>query len=116
MRRSILWLLCTAALTPAAYAADQLEGLEMDVMPPGETPAHAASRISLPEQASPQGAASSSFGQQTANDARSNGGVNGQAVAEQARDGHGADGQSTAEQARQHQPPHPAPPEHPGKP
>jgi hypothetical protein len=114
MRNGIL--LCAMALVfaaPLAHAGDRLDGLEMDVMQPDETPQHAVSQIALPQHASTTGATHSAFGLQTANDARENGGANGQDVSEQARDGHGSNGQSVAEQARQHQPEHPTPPDHP---
>lgn len=108
-------LLCAIALivAPLAHAGDRLDGLEMDVMQPDETPEHATSQIALPQHASTTGASRAAFGLQTANDARENGGVNGQEISEQARDGHGSDGQSVAEQARQRQPEHPQPPDHP---
>ncbi|TXH02938.1 MAG: hypothetical protein E6R07_13610 [Nevskiaceae bacterium] len=104
--KSCLLAAASALSIPAAHAADQLNGLEMDVMNANEKPDQATARISLPAQANVRAVQRSGSGLQTANDARANGVDHGQDVAEQARDGHGANGQSTADQAHQnHQPP-----------
>jgi hypothetical protein len=85
---------------PAAHAQDKLQGLEMDVMQPGQTPAQATSTIALPPQASTAAH-----------------GNNGAAQAADAHDNASANGQDNAEQAREKKDhSHPTHPEHPAPP
>lgn len=92
MRKLSICLIAATALlgAPAAYAADSLEGLEMDVMDANGTPNEASTKVlALPDEASEQAREHAQSGLDTANAAREGGAEFGAAAAEAAREGRG---------------------------
>lgn len=80
-------LAATAAF--AQETGDELDGVEMDVLAPGETPEQAARRIALPDEASDRAVEKAARGHDTANAAREGRAEYGQSVAESHREGAG---------------------------
>lgn len=94
--RSLLYCLFTAVVAfgvPAAYADDELEGLEMDVMDADAKPNEASTRVlALPDEASDAAREHAQRGLDTANSAREDGAAFGEGMADAAREGHGQAG------------------------
>ena len=90
--RNLLFCLITAATalaTPVAWA-DDLSGVEMDVIDAQGTPNDASTKVlALPEEASDTAREHAQKGLDTANTAREDGRAFGEATSEAARDGHG---------------------------
>jgi len=90
--RNFLFCLITAAAalaTPVAWA-DELSGVEMDVMDAQGTPNDASTKVlALPDEASDTAREHAQRGLDTANSAREDGTAFGEGAAEAARDGHG---------------------------
>jgi hypothetical protein len=92
MRKFLLVLIAAAALlaAPVAAWADDLSGVEMDVMDAKGTPNDASTKVlALPEEASDTAREHAQKGMDTANSAREDGAAFGEGTAEAARDGHG---------------------------
>ena len=91
MRKFLFCLIAAAAVlaAPAAWA-DDLSGVEMDVMDAKGTPNDASTKVlALPEEASDTAREHAQKGLDTANTAREDGRAFGEATADAARDGHG---------------------------
>jgi hypothetical protein len=90
--RIATFALATLALAlgaPAAWA-DDMQGLEMDVMEAGGTPNEASTKVlALPDEASDTAREHAQHGLDTANQAREDGHAFGDDTADAAREGHG---------------------------
>lgn len=106
MRSAIYGLMSLALVLGApAASADELDGLEMDVMDAEGTPSDASTKVlALPEQASDEARENAQRGLDTANRARENGRAFGEETAETARRG-GLGGSDSGEKGNGQAPP-----------
>jgi hypothetical protein len=90
LKLSSLTLAAVLAMSVAhAQESDDLDGMEMDVVESGESPEQMSQRLALPDEASDEGKANSSFGLDTANAAREGRAEFGRETAEQSRERRG---------------------------
>jgi len=92
MRKSVIALVGAVLLlgAPAAWAQDELDGLEMDVMGHNGTPNEASTKVlALPEEASDTARDRAQKGLDNANRAREDGQQFGADMSDGARDAHG---------------------------
>lgn len=98
MRKVMLSLMIATGslVSTMVHAEDPLEGFELDLVTPTESPSQEITRIALPEKANARAQERSSFGTSQANAAKEHepGREFGQSTSEQARTQHGNSGQA----------------------